>query len=88
MIDDALSANYDGQSMKEQINSLEDLEALEQRIDELLSLCKQLHDENQSLRTSQEQLVTERANLVAKNEQARSRVEAMINRLKTLEQGS
>jgi cell division protein ZapB len=35
---------------------------------------------------SQEQLMAERANLLAKNEQARSRVEAMINRLKALEQ--
>jgi uncharacterized protein (TIGR02449 family) len=36
--------------------------------------------------SSQEQLVGERAQLLAKNEQARSRVEAMINRLKSLEQ--
>ncbi len=74
--------------MSEQNNSLKDLEALENRVDELLGLCKRLHDENVSLRTSQEQLVSERANLVAKNEQARSRVEAMINRLKSLEQGT
>jgi cell division protein ZapB len=34
---------------------------------------------------SQEQLTAERANLLAKNEQARSRVEAMIARLRSLE---
>ena len=33
----------------------------------------------------QESLVAERAQLVAKNEEARSKVEAMINRLKALE---
>ena len=33
-----------------------------------------------------EQLVAERSQLLAKNEQARSRVEAMITRLKSLEQ--
>jgi cell division protein ZapB len=40
------------------------------------------------LRHSQEQLSTERATLLAKNEQARSRVEAMIQRLKSLEQNA
>ena len=37
------------------------------------------------LRLSQEQLSGERAGLLARNEQARSRVEAMIQRLKSLE---
>lgn len=57
------------------------------RVDQLITLCNRLADENRSLRLSQEQLMSERANLLAKNEQARSRVEAMINRLKSLEQG-
>ena len=47
-----------------------------------------LLDENRSLRASQEQLVGERAALLSKNEQARSRVEAMILRLKSLEQNA
>mgnify|MGYP006196787607 CR=1 FL=1 len=38
------------------------------------------------MRHQQEQLVAERSQLLAKNEQARSRVEAMISRLKSLEQ--
>ena len=50
------------------------------------SLCRTLQEENRSLRHSQEQLATERAQLLARNEQARSRVEAMIMRLKSLEQ--
>lgn len=66
----------------------DDLSALENQIDELLELCRKLHEENRSLKATQEQLVTDRAGLVAKNEQARSRVEAMINRLKALEQGT
>jgi cell division protein ZapB len=45
-----------------------------------------LSEENRSLRAQQEQLSGERAQLLAKNEQARSRVEAMITRLKSLEQ--
>ena len=69
-------------------STVEDLLALEQRIDSLLSLLVRMRQENHSLRASQESLVAERANLVAKNERARSRVEAMINRLKALEQSS
>jgi cell division protein ZapB len=62
------------------------LRALALRIDELVVLSRRLADENRSLRNSQEALVSERANLLAKNEQARSRVEAMISRLRALEQ--
>ncbi len=56
------------------------------RVDRLVELCRRLGEENRSLRQSQEQLANERASLMAKNEQARSRVEAMISRLKSLEQ--
>lgn len=64
----------------------EELREISQRVDQLIALAQRLADENRSLRLSQEQLVAERANLLAKNEQARSRVEAMIHRLKSLEQ--
>lgn len=63
-----------------------DLQSISERLDQLLAVIARLNEENRSLRTSQESLMSERANLLAKNEQARSRVEAMINRLKTLEQ--
>jgi len=51
-------------------------------------MAQRLLEENRRLRHSQEQLSTERATLLAKNEQARSRVEAMIQRLKSLEQNA
>ena len=57
----------------------QNLSAIDERVDRLLALCR-------SLRASQELLVGERAQLIARNEQARSRVEAMIARLKSLEQ--
>ena len=47
---------------------------------------RRLQDENRSLRHQVEQMAAERAQLVAKQEQARSRDEAMISRLKSLEQ--
>lgn len=64
----------------------ESLSTIADRLDRLLELCRTLQDENRSLRHSQEQLATERAQLIARNEQARNRVEAMIMRLKSLEQ--
>ncbi|MEO8803060.1 MAG: TIGR02449 family protein [Rudaea sp.] len=67
--------------------SLDALHDIGGRIDQLLVLCARLAEENRSLRTSQEQLANERSNLLAKNEQARSRVEAMIARLRLLENG-
>lgn len=66
-------------------NTLEQMQQLSIRIDKLMELVRRLADENRSLRQSQEQLSTERAQLLSKNEMARSRVEAMINRLKSLE---
>ncbi len=58
---------------------------LSARVDKLLELTRRLVDENRSLRQGQEQLIGERAALLSKNEMARSRVEAMISRLKSLE---
>jgi cell division protein ZapB len=65
-----------------------DLQDISARLDHLVELCRRLAEENRSLRVSQEQLSTERSNLLAKNEQARSRVEAMIARLRSLETGT
>lgn len=65
----------------------EQMREFTERVEQLIALAQRLAEENRSLRQSQEQLMSERANLLAKNEQARSRVEAMINRLKSLEQG-
>jgi cell division protein ZapB len=72
--------------MSERASAPQQLTDVVRQVDQLIALAQRLADENRSLRTSQEQLMAERANLLAKNEQARSRVEAMINRLKSLEQ--
>jgi cell division protein ZapB len=68
--------------------ALNELHEISGRIDRLLDLCRRLAEENRSLRQSQEQLANERSNLLAKNEQARTRVEAMIARLRSLENGA
>jgi cell division protein ZapB len=68
--------------------ALNELHEVSGRIDRLLDLCRRLAEENRSLRQSQDQLAAERSNLLAKNEQARTRVEAMIARLRSLENGA
>jgi cell division protein ZapB len=74
--------------MSDSNTTLADLGEISQRLDRLVELCQRLGEENRSLRVSQEQLAAERSNLLAKNEQARSRVEAMIARLRSLENGA
>jgi len=66
-------------------DALAQVQQMSARLDKLLELVRRLADENRSLRQGQEQLVNERAQLLNKNELARSRVEAMISRLKSLE---
>jgi cell division protein ZapB len=65
-----------------------ELKRLEKRLDELVEICRQLQEENKSLRSRQDTLMAERATLLQKNEQVRGRVEAMITRLKAMEQTS
>lgn len=64
-----------------------DLDTLERQVEELIRTCRQLREENTSLRARQDHLVAERAELIEKTELARSRVESMITRLKSMEDG-
>lgn len=61
------------------------LTTLEARIDELVRSVNELTEENRALRDQQGNLMAERAALIEKSELARSRVEAMIARLKAME---
>ena len=62
-----------------------DIDLLEQHVDTVLRKCERLREENTSLRAAQEHLVAERAELIEKTELARSRLEAMVARLKAME---
>ena len=85
LIDQNYLSNY-----SDVMDSLEQTDKYRQRLEEqlrtLLAQITKLREENQSLHVRQETLVAERASLVAKNDEARTKVEAMINRLKGLEQ--
>ncbi|MBG7601934.1 MAG: TIGR02449 family protein [Gammaproteobacteria bacterium] len=65
-----------------------ELKSLESKVNDLVNACMQLKQENLTLRTSQDDLVSERASLIEKTELARNRVEAMISRLKSLEENT
>lgn len=66
----------------------QDLKRLEFRVEELIRSIERLKEENRSLRVQQEHMTAERAQLIERNEMARARVEAMILRLKAMEQNA
>lgn len=73
--------------MTQTYQSLE-LKDLEEKLDQLIAQYQSVKNENNSLKTKQEVLVMEKAKLLEKTTLARTRVEAMITRLKEMEQGS
>ncbi len=69
------------------------LAALESKLDRLIGACDQLSRENDELRqqvararVKEDEWLGERKRLIEKNELAKNRVEAMITRLKSLEE--
>lgn len=84
-IDRKYARNY-SVAMDSLEQTAKDLQRLEQQLHQLLEQTRKLREENKSLQCRQDSLVAERAALVAKNDEARSKVEAMIHRLKALEQ--
>ena len=63
-----------------------ELKRLGKRLEDLIATVGHIKAENRALRQRQETLTAERASLLQKNEQVRARVEAMIGRLKSMEQ--
>jgi cell division protein ZapB len=63
-----------------------ELKRLEKRLEDLILTVSHIKEENRALRQRQDTLTAERATLLQKNEQVRGRVEAMIGRLKSMEQ--
>ena len=62
------------------------LRQLEARVDELLRISAHLRQENRLLRERETRLLDERTQLIKKNDLAKSRMEAIITRLRSLEQ--
>ncbi|MEE4277137.1 MAG: TIGR02449 family protein [Halieaceae bacterium] len=64
------------------------MKALESKIDQLIALCAQLNRENRALKEENLNFQQERRDLIAKNELARARVEATLQRLRSMEAAS
>ena len=64
------------------------IKELEDKLDELIQQYNAVRQENTTLKVKQDALVKEKAKLVEKTNLARTRVEAMISRLKTMEHGT
>jgi cell division protein ZapB len=64
------------------------LKNFEDKLDQLVDKYIDVKNENTSLKIKQETLAQEKAQLLEKTTQARTRVEAMITRLKAMEHGS
>lgn len=62
------------------------LKQLEHKVDTLIEHYQRLEQENRLLKAERSAWQAERAKLIKQNELARDRVEAMIERLKTMEQ--
>jgi cell division protein ZapB len=65
-----------------------ELKDFEGKLDQLIEQYHCVKIENSSLKSKQETLVREKAKLLEKTNLARTRVEAMITRLKAMERGS
>ncbi|MEQ1545308.1 TIGR02449 family protein [Methyloglobulus sp.] len=70
---------------KEPYQSLE-LRDLETKLDQFIDLYDSVKNENETLKSKQDDLVREKAYLLEKTTIARNRVEAMISRLKAMGQ--
>lgn len=63
-----------------------DIKDLENKIDELISLCDEFERKQAIMEADRETWLRERTRLLEKNDMAKNKVEAMIMRLKGLKQ--
>ena len=64
------------------------MDDLEKQVDELLGLCEKLTQSNQQLQGTVDELKTERTTLMQQKDKAKTHIESMITRLKSMEQNS
>ena len=63
-----------------------EVRSLSDKRDRLIARCQKLETENTVLRQMRDEWQRERAQLLQKNDMARNKIEAMISRLRALEQ--
>jgi cell division protein ZapB len=70
------------------VKQVTEIKLLEEKLETLIQQFNAVKDENRSLKVKQEELVREKAKLMEKSSLVKARVEAMIIRLKAMEQSS
>lgn len=63
-----------------------EVQALADKLDKLIERCQKLEQDNAALRELQDSWNRERTQLLHKNDLAKNKIEAMIGRLRALEQ--
>ncbi len=63
-----------------------EVQALADKLDKLIERCQKLEQDNAALRELQDNWNRERTQLLHKNDLAKNKIEAMIGRLRALEQ--
>ncbi len=66
--------------------SEEKFQALNEKVESLISLCVEMKQENQLLKANEENWHSERRELMEKNKVAKARLESILSRLKALEE--
>ena len=66
-------------------DTIKRINKLEEQVDELLTLCQRLGNDNQDLRAQLQNLTSERSHLIESKEKVRVQVESMITRLRSME---
>ncbi len=65
-----------------------ELEKLERQVEELIAVCQRLQGENKALKQNEARMSEAQTRMHDKMQTARSRIEAMIGRLKALERST
>ena len=63
----------------------QELNNLENSVQSLLDYCNRLKQENAGLKRSHQALLAEKEDIIKKNDIARKRIEAMLNKLQAME---
>lgn len=66
--------------------AMDEIRRLERTTEQMIDLLTKIKAENHALKNKLEELTNEKSLLMQKNDQAKTRLESMISRLKTLEQ--
>ena len=80
-----MTINHSHPTISAMTDTITRINKLEEQVNELLTFCERLGNDNKDLRAQLQQLSYERSTLMEQKEKIRSQVESMITRLRSLE---